>query len=470
MNSIKVLISFIFFSSLSISLAAQGEGGANYRYAFKVDYDKAYDFYDGHAVVISGIEKGFIDHTGTTTIPPTYHIIDAYSEGLASAGFINFRTMTSRSGYVNEAGKLVIQTRFEVTSPFQEGFACVKEDSTWGFINRQGNYAIPSIYESAHSFSEGFAAIQKNGKWGIIRRDGRYLVSPTYSDALGFYEGLCSVKRGDTWGFIDQTGALVIPAIYTYAGSFSGGLARVETNGKFGIIRKDGSFLIEPQFEMLFNYSHKLARFQMNGKWGFIDTKGQIVVSPIYDQAGDFSENLARVQKDGKWGYIDMAGTLVIQPEFELGYDFREGLARVYQNGKWGFIIYSPAGTSEVIYDKPEAAPEELTERKILEGREVRVYDKTVTIELYDHKKIDGDIVSLNFNGRWILRNHILSAEPHTLTLQLEAGKRNYLLLYANNLGDEPPNTMALRIYNDQIKRTEILNSDLGQCDIIYFQ
>jgi hypothetical protein len=85
-------------------------------------------------------------------------------------------------------------------------------------------------------------------------------------------------------------------------------------------------------------------------------------------------------------------------------------------------------------------------------------------------KKIDGDIISLNYNGRWILRNFILKGVYYDLPLYVsEDSSKNYLLLYANNLGKEPPNTVAIVVDDGIEQQKVVLNSDLNQCDIIYF-
>jgi hypothetical protein len=46
----------------------------------------------------------------------------------------------------------------------------------------------------------------------------------------------------------------------------------------------------------------------------------------------------------------------------------------------------------------------------------------------------------------------------------------NYLLLYADDLGKNPPNTAALIIDDGHSVQEVVLNADLNQCDIIYFE
>ncbi len=121
----------------------------------------------------------------------------------------------------------------------------------------------------------------------------------------------------------------------------------------------------------------------------------------------------------------------------------------------------------------PEAVVMEIP--KVYEEREVIASDYTVytnktelEVELYDHLLLDGDIVSLSFNGEWVLRNHSLEAEPKKLKLTLNPNGKNYLLLHAENLGRRPPNTIGLSYLAPEGGRKKILlRSDLEKSELI---
>lgn len=77
-------------------------------------------------------------------------------------------------------------------------------------------------------------------------------------------------------------------------------------------------------------------------------------------------------------------------------------------------------------------------------------------VDLYDDGDIDGDIVSVYYNGKLIVDNKKLTDKPLTLNLTTETGKvENELLIYAENEGDIPPNT-ALMIVTEGNNRTEV--------------
>ncbi|HHS95746.1 MAG TPA: WG repeat-containing protein, partial [Phaeodactylibacter sp.] len=241
-----------------------------------------------------------------------------------------------------------------------------------------------------------------------------------------------------------------------------------------GMIDHSGSYVIEPSYTMLHNFSHgvAVAKKGLTDKWGYIDISGQYIIPPTFDLAYDFSENLARVKKGKYWGYINLKGKLVIDPVFNVAYDFREGLARVRQGEKRGFIRYRPPLEEEIVIDQPKAKPEEVTVRTIKQGHHIIVQSDSITIEIFDHKKIDGDIVSLNYNGKWLEKKYLLSGKRHQIKIALDhLLEENYILFYAENLGRNPPNTATI-IINGGIgeEQSIVLEADLNQCDIIYFE
>jgi hypothetical protein len=112
--------------------------------------------------------------------------------------------------------------------------------------------------------------------------------------------------------------------------------------------------------------------------------------------------------------------------------------------------------------------PERLKDRDIAVNERVILVDsEIVELEVFDHQMIDGDIVSINFNGDWILENFALKGKPYPIKVKLNKTGKNYILLHAINLGKKPPNTMALRYRFQGEDETVVLTSNLDQSEII---
>jgi len=112
--------------------------------------------------------------------------------------------------------------------------------------------------------------------------------------------------------------------------------------------------------------------------------------------------------------------------------------------------------------DKKPAAPAAVYEtRAVKDIKTINVKNKKISVDLYDDGDVDNDIVSVYFNGTAVVSKKPLSTNPISLTLNIEPGKPNELILFAENLGNIPPNT-ALMIINDGPNRHEVrLSSDM---------
>ena len=121
--------------------------------------------------------------------------------------------------------------------------------------------------------------------------------------------------------------------------------------------------------------------------------------------------------------------------------------------------------------DEIEILPEKLKDRQVITSNHTILVDSLqFHIELFDHMIQDGDIVSINFNGDWILENLSLEAKPSKLKIQLNKMGKNYLLLHAENIGRRPPNTMGVSYFYKGEKQQIILKSDLNASEMIEIQ
>ncbi len=126
----------------------------------------------------------------------------------------------------------------------------------------------------------------------------------------------------------------------------------------------------------------------------------------------------------------------------------------------------------ELIWEEDEAGIKKIKNRKVDKGKTIEVKSTILSVTVYDHKKDDGDIISLNYNGYWLLEKHRIENEEHQIDVVLSEDDKNpnYVLLYAHNLGQYPPNTVALIIDDGHTKQRVVLNSDMNVCDVIYFK
>ncbi len=100
----------------------------------------------------------------------------------------------------------------------------------------------------------------------------------------------------------------------------------------------------------------------------------------------------------------------------------------------------------------------------------IEIENQSFKVDLYDNGEIDGDTISLFFNGKLLLSHRRLSDKAITLNLNTEdTDGVNELVMYADNLGSIPPNT-ALMVVTDGPNRYEVrISSDLQKSGVIRF-
>jgi hypothetical protein len=105
------------------------------------------------------------------------------------------------------------------------------------------------------------------------------------------------------------------------------------------------------------------------------------------------------------------------------------------------------------------AVPKTLAQRKNKEQSHIEVDVKTINLKVYDNAIIDGDTVSIMYNGKMLLTHQLLSEKGIELNIELdETQTRNELVLFAENLGSIPPNT-ALIVVTAGTRRYELFAS-----------
>ena len=145
-----------------------------------------------------------------------------------------------------------------------------------------------------------------------------------------------------------------------------------------------------------------------------------------------------------------------------------EGITK--NHGTWKGVFYG----SRILEKKTVKLPpvkadttSELMGRKVSTKATVKASKHEVTIRFWDHQAEDGDIISLNLNGKWVLKEQMVYKKPQEITIQLDKGD-NYLVLHAENLGTSPPNTAAISIIEDgEVIENLVLRSDMGASEAV---
>lgn len=109
--------------------------------------------------------------------------------------------------------------------------------------------------------------------------------------------------------------------------------------------------------------------------------------------------------------------------------------------------------------------------RMVSNVTEIETSRLTMRIKVWDDREVDGDIISLHFNGQWLLEKYMVTKKPRIIELPIDPGGDNRLVFFAHNLGKSPPNTATVAFTDESGKeRRIVVKSNLRECGAIFFK
>lgn len=122
---------------------------------------------------------------------------------------------TSKYGYIDWYGDLIIPYRYEDAAAFRDEYAVYRKNGKYGAINSKGKTVIKPQYNMLGAYGSGlFPFLNDKGKWGYINRANRIQIESIFDNATPFSYGYASVKKGKYWGLIDVMGNEIMPFDY----------------------------------------------------------------------------------------------------------------------------------------------------------------------------------------------------------------------------------------------------------------
>ncbi len=259
------------------------------------------------------------------------------------------------AGYMNYAGEIVLEPRWDYASDFRgPGYARVGTDLegkrgdtnrfSEGIIDKTGAYVVEPRYSIDEGYDGSYYGGKDNGVMWLTDESG---LDGFFDIASGCFSGIKYritipwVGRGrliavdnpeyEKWwlstGFADRTtGELVIPYLYCIAEGtqFVNGFAYVEAfaTGEEGekptplVIDEKGEQLPFKEGMIPFNGEHfyegrRVVMDRKTGLYGYADTTGKLVIEAKYEKADGFYDGLADVTLDGEEFCIDRDGKRV---------------------------------------------------------------------------------------------------------------------------------------------------------------
>lgn len=99
----------------------------------------------------------------------------------------------------------------------------------------------------------------------------------------------------------------------------------------------------------------------------------------------------------------------------------------------------------------------------------VTVNTPDIKIELYDNAEIDHDTITVLINDKLLLYRQMLTDKPLTIHFNAFPNVEYELVMYADNLGDIPPNTALMMVTAGSQKFDVFMSSSLDKSAAVHF-
>lgn len=180
----------------------------------------------------------FINKSGNKINNEEYDEIGEFSENLAGV------KKSGKTGYIDTTGKMVIPYKFDIGTPFYNGFALVKDVNEYYLINKKGEKAMKDIYNGATNPANGTYPVQKGTSYGIIDEKGKVLIDFKYQEILPLYENIAWAKKDGKWGLVNSSNKVLTDFEYETGDKCKNGYIKVGIGNKLGLLDKNGKIVL----------------------------------------------------------------------------------------------------------------------------------------------------------------------------------------------------------------------------------
>ena len=278
-------------------------------------YRAASSFNEGLAVVGIDIDStlvqyGFIDHDGNTIIAPQYDYAFPFYEGFAVVKKFD------RYGMINRKNKEVFPIKYEILTSMYEGRIFAGDDDGLAMYDNHFRQLTKPIYSYLVGKTEGRILVMRDNKYGYLNEKGREVIPCQYDQAGLFKDDRAYVSLNGKWGIIDSKGKIILPIEYDNSGYraeayiYHDGLALIEKDHRYGYCDMEGHPVIWPCFENAYQFADSLAPVCL-GLWGYIDTHGEFFIPPVFDMASPFEYGRSEVVYQGEVHKMNTKGRCV---------------------------------------------------------------------------------------------------------------------------------------------------------------
>lgn len=242
---------------------------------------------------------------------------------------------------------------------------------------------------------------------------------------------------------------------FTMAGQWTGSLQQEDRSPRF-------------RFEMNLSENNKgesfivsegeggHARMELTWSWGLVNSSLRIQETRIVDKSHPdwpwcIKTTELQMRREGDKYLLEGSWTGHIE-----GFDMESGPC-----ASGSIYLEKPVLQQTIAHKSPPPEPEE-NPRKIKVQKLVEVHSKQLRLRAWDSGTVDGDVITIFLNGEQVLFRHRVSKRRYAFPITLKED-HNFMVMYADDIGDIMPNTVAVSIDDGVDEQLIVLSSDLEE-------
>lgn len=275
------------------------------------NFDEAYSFSNGRAMVEIGDYQAMIDLNGNYIFQPTFEGLSQISDSLYSF------EKNDKKGIISISGKIISEAKYDDIGLFHNDLAFVINEDTLQYINGNGEIIISRgfktypNFELKGEFKNGAAVVSKKEKYGRVNLKGE-VITPIEFDNLGQGKNYIPYKKKESWGLINAANKMVIPAKYESIDLIDERFVVAGLNDSIGLLDLGGNNLLPFTFHAIEGLIGDYIIVEKDGHRGLYKNNKQIL-EIIYDQIRLFKDDFVTLIQDDQIIYYDLRDERIVE-------------------------------------------------------------------------------------------------------------------------------------------------------------
>lgn len=350
----------IFESELSGLVSPEG------KVLIEPKYSYISDFRHGRAIYSNRDGKlGYLDEQGREVIPAQYDQAFGFKKGFAivQKGNEYFLINPDGSTITSIGNKIPVEYDPFMTQESQQSEADAEfflfmqqEPYAMGLMDKNGKEILPPKFQNLSIPVNGVIIAGQEDYAYLLKLDGTPVDNKQYMYMYRLNDNRIIAQLDEkSAGVIDNQGKTIIPFEYNSLAKGPGNTLVAYKDGKAGLIDEKDKTLVPFEYTTLYLQMNYLVAAKDDYKMGVISTTNQVLVPLEYDMVTPMAPGRFSVEKNGKRGIIAEGGKVILPLEFDaeaIGeehhdlegyYEEKPVVAALFFKGMQG-MLYTPDG------------------------------------------------------------------------------------------------------------------------------